>query len=261
MKCKMKILLTFDTEEFDELPVSKVNEKFEQSMRGLIELDKLLDKHKVKATFFTTAVFAKKYPGFIKSLQKKGHEIACHGLEHKDNYLDKNNFKRISQSKAQLEKLKLKIRGFRAPRFQIKDIQRLENLGFEYDSSIHPTFLPGKYINLFKKRSVHYLGNIVEIPPSVLPLLRLPIAWFAFKNLGPLYPKVFTKLNNLFSNYTMIIFHPWEFSDLKPFKLPLIIKRKNGKELLNLLESYILFCKKQKYEFSTVSKFLFPKVL
>src|SRR5213594_4380884 len=39
----------------------------------------LLDRHGIKATFFTPAVVAKLYPDSIKQILARGHEIGIHG--------------------------------------------------------------------------------------------------------------------------------------------------------------------------------------
>ncbi len=248
----MKILLTFDTEEFDEIKNEK--DKFELSRKGLMSIINLLNKHSIKATFFTTALFAKKYPKLIKTLESQGHEIACHGYCHLDSYL--KDIHKIKEAKKELEKIGLKIKGFRAPRFEITNTSGLAEIGFVYDSSLHPTWIPGRYMNFFKKRKIHKIGRIIEIPLSVLPIARLQIFWLAFKNFGSLYAKIFTKINALFSNYTMLVFHPWEFINLKNIKLPFYVKRRYGKELLDMLEDYIIFCKKNNYKFTTISRHL-----
>ena len=44
----------------------------------------LLDKHGLRATFAVPAVTAEIYPGRIKSLIERGHEVAAHGFKHED---------------------------------------------------------------------------------------------------------------------------------------------------------------------------------
>lgn len=246
------ILLTFDLEEFDL--VEDENLQFEISKDGLLLLLTLLKKYNLKATFFTTANFAKKYPKIIEEISKN-HEIACHGFYHSDDY--SKDISKLEPAKRELEKIThKKIFGFRAPRFGIKDIGELSKFGFEYDSSIHPTWVPGRYFNIFKKRKVNKIGEIIEISPSVLPIIRLPIFWLAFKNLPLLYSKIFTKINFFSSNYTMLVFHPWEFADLTNVKIPNYMKKKSGNNFIKMLGRYIQFCKKKNYSFDTTSGFL-----
>ncbi len=151
------ILLTFDVEEFDwplqfGHPMTQ-KQMFEIPKKGLTDTLALLDKYDVQATFFTTANFAKKYSSLIKQMSKK-HEIACHGYQHSDSYM--KDLSKLSRAKDELEKIiQKKITGFRAPRFEIKNISELSRFGFLYDSSMHPTFIPGRYQNVSKKRTIH----------------------------------------------------------------------------------------------------------
>lgn len=255
------ILLTFDIEEFDlpkefNTPISD-REAIEVSKRGLLSLLTILKKHQIKATFFITSVFAKNNQKLIKNIQKIGHEIACHGHTHSDDYSKKENFPKIRLAKETIERIVCsKILGFRAPRYQIKNIAELEKFGFVYDSSSHPTWIPGRYCNLFKKRKIYKIGNITEIPISTLPICRAPIFWLAFKNFPLAYSKIFTKINFFFSTYNMLVFHPWEFADLSKLKIPSYIKKKHGRDFLEKLEKYILFCKNNNYSFSTIKDYL-----
>ncbi len=251
------ILLTFDLEEFDlplEFGQSISREKiFETSKQGLINLVALLNRYDITATFFTTAAFAKKYPLLLKEISEK-HEIACHGYTHSDSYIQ--DISKIQSAKTEIEKIIGKeVRGFRAPRFEITNIHLLSGLSFLYDSSIHPTFIPGRYMNLNKSRKIHKISEIIEIPISVLPIIRLPIFWLAFKNMPSFYSKIFTRINFLPDDYTLLMFHPWEFADLSSINIPNYIKGKN-KKLLKKLEDYIRFCKKRGYLFLNVLDYL-----
>ena len=184
-------------------------------------------------------------------MKREGNEIACHGYSHSDSYI--KDLSNIKKAKEEFENLGFQVNGFRAPRFEIKKIEKLSEFGFSYDSSIHPTFVPGRYFNLSKKRDIHKIGNIIEIPPSTLPLIRAHI--YGIKALYNLKIKNFTKLNSLFSSYTMLLFHPWEFTELKKANLPNSIKRISGGRLLDMLDKYILFAK-SRYRFDTISNFL-----
>tara|TARA_Y100000034_G_C6814427_1_gene366257 strand:+ start:201 stop:992 length:792 start_codon:yes stop_codon:yes gene_type:complete len=260
------ILLTFDVEEFD-LPrefSQKISdeEMYKVSKQGLEKLISLLETYKAKATFFITANFAKKYPKLIKKLQNNGHEIACHGYCHSDSYTD--DISKIPLAKKEIEKIiTKKIKGFRAPRFEIKK-EEISNTDFHYDSSSHPTIAPGKYFNILEKKKIHRIGDIIEIPLSTLPLipfLRAPINWYMFRHFPKIYRISFAKINFFFSDYLMLVFHPWEFANLEKFNLPWQFKKGHGEKLLKKLEYYIKFCKKNNYQFETIEKFLENQVL
>src|SRR3974377_406624 len=80
-----RILLSFDLEEFD-IPeeygqVIAEDEKLAVTSRGLEAVLSILQKHSIKATFYTTAFFAEKNPAIISRLSEQ-HEIASHGYYH-----------------------------------------------------------------------------------------------------------------------------------------------------------------------------------
>lgn len=249
------ILLTFDVEEFD-FPL-EINQKikeedmFEISKKGLDSLLKLLNHHKIKATFFTTSLFARKYPEKIRIISEN-NEIASHGYSH-SHPISIEILKKAKKEKELI--INKEIKGFRAPRWDIKNMRIVEKAGFIYDSSTHPIYLPGRYFNLSQKRKIHKINNIVEIPMSTLNP-NFSIFWLAFKNFPLVYSKLFTRINFITSDYTMLVFHPWEFSDLSGINLPSHIKKISGKNMLNKLEDFILFCKIRKYQFFTIYDFL-----
>jgi len=255
-----KILLTFDVEEFDlprEHGQNLGEKEFEISKEGLIIIKELLERHNLKSTLFTTADFAKKFPVLIRDLSKE-HEIACHGYCHSDSCIE--DISRVGLAKKEIEEIiGKKINGFRAPRFEIKDIHALSDFGFIYDSSVHPTIAPGRYFNVSEKRKIHKKGEIIEIPLSTLPLfpfLRAPFNWYLFRHFPSVYGKLFTQINFSFSPYLTLIFHPWEFVDLSKQNIPKAFVKNSGEPLLKKLEKYIFFCKKKKYDFKTMGDFL-----
>jgi len=182
----------------------------------------------------------------------ENYEIASHGYSHTQP-LTLENIKKAKEEKEDI--IGKKIKGFRAPRWNLKNMNIVEQAGFNYDSSSHPIYLPGRYFNLNKKRKPHKINNLLEIPASTLPP-NFSIFWLAFKNFPLTYSKLFTRLNFINSNYTMLTFHPWEFANLSKIKIPNYIKRKHSEELLRKLEEYILFCKERKYKFQTVEEYL-----
>ena len=249
------ILLTFDLEEFD-LPKEyylNITEKemYEISLEGLNNLLNILNRNKIKATFFTTANFAIKYPEIIKELSKK-HEIASHGYSH-SMPLTLENIKNAKEVKENI--IKKEIKGFRAPRWDLRNLNIVSSSEFKYDSSTHPIYLPGRYNNLSQKRNIQKKNNLIEIPASTI-FPNFSIFWLTFKNFPLIYSKIFTKINFLNSRYTMLVQHPWEFADIENIKIPKYIKNPCGKKLTKKLEDYIQFCKSNNYKFQTVEEFL-----
>lgn len=264
-KKQKNILLTFDLEEFDlplefHEPISP-KQQIEISRAGLKELLKILEREKVPATFFVTAKFALANKKLIKKLAKS-NEIALHGMMHSDDYrkmrMDET-LSRLRKARKILEGIAGKnVIGFRAPRFHVKKVKMLSLAGLKYDSSLHPTYIPGRYNNFFTERRIHHHGSMTEIPVSVTPIIRLPLFWFAFRNLGLHYAKFCTRWCIFDSGFAMTLFHPWEFIDLSAsgFKLPKYIRRNTGKNLVVMLTKYITWAKRKEYKFSTISQFL-----
>lgn len=265
---KKKILLNFDLEEFVipiEQAISYDKERlFEISKQGLLRIMGVLNQAQIKSTFFTTLEFAKKYPGLMKQLITTKHELALHGCTHQDDYQNKTEDETILYLKKAKEELEnqfsIKILGFRGPQFKHPPYPVLSNIGIKYDSSFHPTYIPGHYNNFFGSRHIKLWGNLKRIPVSVTPFLRLPFSWIWFKNLGLNYAKLCTTLNFLDSSYTNIFFHPWEFINLKEFKFKnqfaSLSIRNSGDKLIKLLQNYIDWAKKRNYEFETIGGFL-----
>ena len=79
--------------------------------------------------------------------------------------------------------------GYRAPQGNIEphEIGILEDLGFEFDSSIFPSYRPGTYSNLDAPIEPYVpdgTTSLVEIPVGVFPGLRVPTSLSYFKLLG-----------------------------------------------------------------------------
>ena len=109
----------------------------------------ILDGFSVKATFFILGWVAERRPLLVKEIERRGHEIACHGYGHKLVYnIGPEGFRNdIRRSKKLLEDIcGAQINGYRAPSYSItKDslwaFDILVEEGFLYDSSIFPIVL------------------------------------------------------------------------------------------------------------------------
>jgi peptidoglycan/xylan/chitin deacetylase (PgdA/CDA1 family) len=249
-----KIFLSFDIEEFDiveEFTGKKIRDKeiFDVSKEGLKKLLRLLDKHNARATFFVTAVFAQKYKGLIRDISKK-HEVASHGFYHGE-----FSTPDLKKSKDVLEKIiGKKVRGFRMPRLKKIDLGELKKAGFEYDSSINPSYMPGRYNNLFTKRKPYKKSGIFVIPISTVPLIRSPITWLTIKNFPISLIRFFSRVILLFDRKINLYMHPWEFSDISKYNLPRYVKNPSGDEMLAKLDDYIKWLGKRG-EFCTFSEY------
>jgi peptidoglycan/xylan/chitin deacetylase (PgdA/CDA1 family) len=235
---KAYTLLSFDVEEFD-MPLEynhaiALTEQMEVGKKGLDALIPLWEKYNVTTTLFTTANFAQTFRDSIKALATK-HEIASHTFYHSD---FKNEH--LLQSRLLLEEISgTNVTGLRMPRMRKVEMTEVIKAGYLYDSSINPTFLPGRYNNFHLPRIVYRDEDMIRMPASVSPVVRLPLFWLGFKN----YPYwLFLKLCKQTlrkDGYLCLYFHPWEFTDISSYKMPTYTKKPNGKILLERLERLI----------------------
>lgn len=258
------ILLSFDIEEFDMPFEYGRNISFDNqiavSEKGTEIILDLLQKHQIKATFFSTVVFAEKVPHLIKRISNEGHELASHTYYH-------SNFEvaHLKQSKDALEALSnLEVVGFRMPRMYPVDEREIEKAGYLYNSSINPTFLPGRYNHLDKPRTYFKLHNVWQIPASVSPLIRFPLFWLSFHNLPLSIYKFIAKWTYKNDGYLNIYFHPWEFTPLNNkaiYNFPKYVSKNSGEAMKERLNSFIETMKEKKYIFGTFKEFLILKNL
>ncbi|MDQ2097224.1 MAG: polysaccharide deacetylase family protein [Tychonema bourrellyi B0820] len=247
------ILLSFDIEEFDipeEYGQPLENDiKFAVSQKGLLNVISLLDRLEITATFFVTANFALHNREIIKQLSQQ-HEIASHGFYHSQFSPDD-----LLKSKETLESItNTKVTGFRMARLQPIDDAEIEKAGYEYNSSMNPTYIPGRYNNLSKPRTAYYTNKLLNLPISVTPLIRFPLFWLSFKNFPLSMIQLATKLTLETDSYLNIYFHPWEFTDISQFKLPAYVKKNSGSKMIDKLEKYLTVLKNQG-RFISISEF------
>jgi peptidoglycan/xylan/chitin deacetylase (PgdA/CDA1 family) len=212
------ICLTFDLEEFD-LPLEFKKEigkerQMEVATKGMEALLPLLKD--ISCTFFTTANYAESNPALIKELSVS-HEIASHSYYHSS--FDKDDLKK---SKEALQTISgTEIVGFRMPRMAEVNHQDIKDAGYLYDSSLNPTFIPGRYNHFASSKTIFKKDNgLLVMPASVTPYLRIPLFWLLFKNI-PIkwYCRQVQKCLDAYG-YANIYLHPWEFTDVSEFKLP-----------------------------------------
>jgi peptidoglycan/xylan/chitin deacetylase (PgdA/CDA1 family) len=212
----------------------------------------MLEKQHVTTTFFTTAFYAERNHELLRTVSKS-HEIASHSRIH-------TGFSETDplSSKLTLEEIIQKpVNGFRMPRFDKIDRMNLKSAGYKYDSSVNPTFIPGRYNNIRTPRKVYIddKSNLTEIPLSVSPVIRFPLFWLSFKNLPfSLYLTMCRKALRK-DSYLHLCFHPWEFDNLERFRLPGYVKTLSGVPLLFRLERLITELQKTD-GFTTISGFL-----
>lgn len=253
------VLLSFDIEEFD-MPFEygkdiSFEDQIAISRTGTITILDILDKYEVKATFFCTVTFAENIPDLIKRIIETGHELASHGYYHSD-------FKpeHLLQSKLKLEELSGKeITGYRMARMMPVDEKEIEKAGYTYNTSINPTYLPGRYNNFNVSRTHFIKNNVLQIPASVSPLIRFPLFWLSFHNLPLGIYKALASWTYKKDKYLNIYFHPWEYTDLEDFNrfgFPAYVRKNTGTKMAKRTEDLISWMKTKNYPFGTFQEFI-----
>ena len=133
----------------------------------------LLDQNQTQATFFVLGWVAKRYPRLVREIHLRGHEIGCHSLDHQlVNRMSPNEFyESTATAKNLIESIiQEPIHGYRAPCFSITPgcewaFDALAQLGFSYDSSVHPVHHP-TYGNPTAPRSAYLVAHdrLMEFP-------------------------------------------------------------------------------------------------
>jgi len=255
---KRMILLSFDAEEFDVPLEHHVDFPLESQLQVSIEgMNKILDCLKstsVKATFFCTANIAIHAPNIIDRIKNEGHEIASHGYQHWT--FHEGDLKR---SKEKIEEISgVRVRGYRQARMMPISESDIRDAGYEYNSSLNPTFIPGRYMHLFTPRTYFMKEGVLQIPSSVTPLLRFPLFWLAYHNLPATWYRRLCAYILKHDGYLVTYFHPWEFYALKEhpeFKMPFIIRNHSGKDMEKRLTDFICYFKRRGESFVTFSEF------
>jgi hypothetical protein len=181
------------TVDVESIPLKDGTKSYSSVIDGIPILLDLFKEFNVSSTFFLTSDVVENATCAIREVIESGHEIACHGAEHqllnlKDRNQQLENIKRATV--AIRENLRVAPIGFRAPVNKVneKTLSVLTELGYKYDSSVVPSFRVFRK-SFFPKApqmpyrpSIHDIcekgySPIVEIPISVLPRIKLPLAF------------------------------------------------------------------------------------
>lgn len=139
---KKYAILSMDVEDWYHLDYyqKKKLDKTKSMLDGFVNYIDLLNRHKIKTTFFALSELVEIAEEQLKYAVECGHEIACHGKTHiRPLTISIEEFeKEITEAKATLtEVIGKEISGYRAPCYSI-DNERYEiikRLGFKYSSS------------------------------------------------------------------------------------------------------------------------------
>ena len=242
---------------------------------GIERLVALFDRFGIKAAFFAVArdLESPQKLKTLKRLAESGHEIACHGAEHR--YLSaltpgKRRDEIISGKRRIEEALGVKVAGFKSAGFTAHPamVADLEEEGYRYDSSVLGTSLaflmqaatglsypkagmmraPGAPYRP-SRRDIFQKGEsaIVELPVTTLPLFRLP-AHFSYMVLGggmyAALTRSLLKAGN--AGFVNFLFHPLDLLDaadvaldvkkVRGLSVPAATKMKMAEEILGFFK-------------------------
>mgnify|MGYP001373176294 CR=1 FL=1 len=191
----------------------------------------LFDEFDVRITFFVLGWVAERFPGLVREIAARGHEVASHGWSHQLVYEQgRDEFRQeTGRAKRLLEDLvQQPIEGYRAASYSItRDslwaLDVLAEEGFVWDSSIFPVRhdrygIPGA------SRWPHVItasggGRLVEFPLTTCSVFgsRLPIAGGGYFRLYP-YGLTRAGLASVNREGRPFIFylHPWEIDPDQP---------------------------------------------
>lgn len=129
---------------------------------GLYRLLDVLDKYRIKATFFVPGIVAEEYPEQLKEICKRGHEIGNHGYEHENMALlsAQEQKEAIRRGKEAIEKTcGVTPIGFRAPEGELtkETLIIAQEEGFLYSSTLGDNDVP--YFNELDEKN-----TMIEIP-------------------------------------------------------------------------------------------------
>lgn len=208
-------------EQWDKMP-----SRIESSVHRLLDL---LDENQVQATVFVLGWVAQKYPRLVREVARRGHEVACHSYRHRMvNRLLPRVFMEDTRMAKQIieDVIGTAIEGYRAPNFSITPgyewaFEILEQLGFTYDSSVHPVW-HATYANARAPRFPYVVDgtHLLEIPIATWRVggVNLPIGGGAYLRLLP-YSYIrrgLSVVNHREWHPVTLYIHPWEIDYMQP---------------------------------------------
>lgn len=253
------VMLSFDTEEFD-IPREQGKtipdeEQIRVSKEGIFRVLDVLKEKQVRATFFCTTKLLLGAPEIGERIIEEGHEMASHGCDHGN-----PQPQHVIESKKVLEKtFKVKIRGYRQPRMFAVDDKMLKKEGYEYNSSINPAFIPGRYMHLSVSRTPFMKDDILQIPASVTPRFRFPLFWLSAHHLPMELYIALVKRTLHHDGFFNTYFHPWEFYKIlgvPEYGVSYIIGHNAGKPMVQRLTRLIEALQADGAEFITYAEFV-----
>lgn len=171
-RCTVLLTFDYDAESREALVASQRPVKLSKGQFGprvgVSRILGLLDRYKIKSTFFVPGWTAEKYPESVKEIVRRGHEVAAHGYMHENLSELKSPEEEIQIFRKSVEILERVVGrrpvGYRAPHWEFtpRTITNLVRFGFRYDSSLMNDEKPYLIVDEGKSTGI----------------LELPVEWF-----------------------------------------------------------------------------------
>ncbi len=228
--------LTVDVEEYfcyaypgDALSRDEWGELESRVVPHTLETLKILETHKIRATFFVLGWVVERDPFLLREIRDRGHEIGSHGYAHElvCNQSPQQFRDDVARSVDVIADVTGEMpMGYRAPSFSINGesvwaLDVLAEFGFTYDASICPVRMrhygaPGVPVE------PHKLDNgMWEFPAATMRIgaLHLPFGGGGYLRLYPfLVTRWATHRLNAEGRPAMIYLHPWELDPNPPVR-------------------------------------------
>lgn len=198
--------------------------RVEANTRVLLDL---FEERQIRATFFTLGTVAREFPGLIRDIVGREHELASHGLEHRRaSDQDSAAFRRdVTEAKKALEDAGgVAVTGYRAASFSIGErnwwaFDVLEEAGYSYSSSISTAKLIGGHVAAPAGPFIPGTGTLVEFPITTARILGrdLPTGGGYFR-LAPygMFRRALNSAQAREGRPAIFYVHPWEIDPDQP---------------------------------------------
>lgn len=201
--------------------------RVERNTRLLLDI---FDEAGATATFFILGWVARKYPGLVREISARGHEVASHGMFHQ--MLTEQTAESFradaADSRSVLEDTAGEsVLGFRAPSYSINRetlwaIDVLAEAGYRYDSSVYPIrrrrygYPDGPTRPAMLRAERHSLAEF-PLPTVAIGPIRLPVLAGAYLRLLPESVTLNALRDHLRRREPLVVnVHPWELDPEQP---------------------------------------------
>ena len=230
MNARGTFVLTFDFEDWHQLVNRRLgrpdwrrgSDDFARHLGSVLDS---LDDLGVRATFFVAGVAADRHPQALREVAARGHELACHGYEHRRAFQQSPGEFRDDVARA----VETIVRigdvvpiGYRAPWFSITRRapwahEILRELGFRYDSSLYDSPFVPERMRPIPPQPFTVAGEALwEFPIAVWRCGRasLPVGGGAYWRAIP-RPALWRALDSVArrSAFPVLYFHPYEWAE------------------------------------------------